>query len=149
MPTPELFTIGIPFFFILAVVFGALEFSGIFKSKGVKFIIAIAIAFFGISNSTFVESINLYMPYAAVFFIVLFFVGYIARFFKMEKGKQRDWVLMIIVVGLILILLISLQGNFEQYFKNFPISYENFLIMMAVILFLIALFAALKHGRTQ
>ncbi len=141
-------TIGIPFFFILAVVFGSLEFSGIFKSKGVKFIIAIAIAAFGITNAGFVESVNLYMPYAAGFFIVLFFVGYIVKFFKVEKGKERDWMLMIIVVGLILILLISLQGNFEQYFKNLPINYENFLIMMAVILFAVALFAAYKHGKT-
>ena len=148
MPTPELMTIGIPFFFILAVVFGALEFSGVFKNKGVKFIIAIAIAFFGISNASFIETINTYMPYAAVFFIALFFIGYIMKFFKVEKGQSRDWVLMIIVVGLILILLFSVQGNLEPMFKNFPINYENFLIMMAVILFLVALFAAYKHGKT-
>ncbi|MBI4163766.1 MAG: hypothetical protein HY512_02800 [Candidatus Aenigmarchaeota archaeon] len=147
MPTTELMTIGIPFFFILAVVFGSLEFSGVFKNKGVKFIIAAAIAFFGVSNATFIETINLYMPYAAVFFIILFFIGYVAKFFKVEKGQQRDWVLMIIVVGLLLILLVSMQGNFEQYFKNLPINYENFLIIVAIILFIVALFAAYKHGR--
>ena len=142
MPTTELFTIGIPFFFILAVVFGALEFSGVFKNKGVKFIIAAAIAFFGVSNSTFIEAINTYMPYAAVFFIVVFFLGFIAKFLK-GKGTH-DWVLIMVVVGLIFILLVGMQGNLEPLFKNFPINYENFLIIIAVVLFLVALFAAYK-----
>ena len=142
MPTTQLFTIGIPFFFILAVVFGALEFSGVFKNKGVKFIIAAAIAFFGVSNSTFIEAINTYMPYAAVFFIVVFFLGFIAKFLK-GKGTH-DWVLIMVVVGLIFILLVGMQGNLEPLFKNFPINYENFLIIIAVVLFLVALFAAYK-----
>ena len=143
---PELFTIGIPFFFILAVVFGALEFSGVFKNKGIKFIIAIAIAFLGISNASFIQAINTYMPYAAMFFIVFFFIGFIMKFFK-GKGGNRDWPLIIIVVGLILILLVGMQGNLEPLFKNFPINYENFLIIMAVVLFLVALFAAYKYGK--
>ena len=143
----ELFTVGIPFFFILAIVYGALEVGGVFKNKGVKVIIALTIAAISITNAQVVEVINQYLPYAAVFFIAFFFLGFIAKVFKGEKGKTKDWTLIIVVVGLILIIFARQGDSFRDLFDRTPLSFENFIVLVAIIVMALLFYAAYKKGK--
>lgn len=141
MPS-ELFTFGIPFFFILAIVYGALEFGGVFKNKGVKFIISIAIAAISITNQQVIELLNIYMPYAGAFFIVVFFIGFIHKAFIQKT--EKDYKLIIIVLGLALIVFGRNQDLFRNLLGSLPISYDNFLIIAAVIIMIVLFHAAYK-----
>jgi len=143
----ELFTVGIPFFFILAIVYGALEVGGVFKNKGVKLLIALAIAAISITNVQIVEIINQYLPYAAIFFITFFFLGFIAKVFKGKKGENKDWFLIIVVVALVLILFARQGDTFRQFFDSTPISYENFVIILAALIMALVFYAAYKKGK--
>jgi len=143
MPS-ELFTIGIPFFFILAIIYGALELGGVFKNKGVKFIIAISIAAISMTNQLVIDSINLYLPFAGAFFVVVFFIGFIHRAFIQKENK--DYVLILVVLGLVLIIFARQGELFRGFFDGLPFSYENFIIAIAVILMAIMFHAAYKRG---
>ncbi len=142
MPS-DLLTIGIPFFFITGIVFGALELSGVFKKNGVKLVIALATAGISIANAQTVELINTFLPYAAVFFVIVFFASFLQKAFKSEK---HDWPLIIIVVGLVLILFARSGDSFRSFFDGTPLSYENFLIGVAVLIMLMLFYAAYRRG---
>ena len=101
---------AIPFFFIFAIIYGALEVSGVFKNKAVKAIIAVALAFFAVSNADVVLFIHQVLPFATVFFVVVFFIGFIAKPFRGKGGeeKKRDPFLLLVVLGLLLIAFAQL-----------------------------------------
>ena len=104
----DLFTFGIPFFFMLAVVFGALEVGGVFQNSGVKVIISLVIAFFAASfepASAFVFSI---LPHATAFFIIVFFLGFVKKLFT-GQDKKIDWTMIAVLSILFLILLINIE----------------------------------------
>lgn len=125
----------LPFFLVLALVYGSLEVSGIFKNKGVKGVIAIVLAFFAVSSPPVVAFINEIMPYIAVFFIVVFLAGFLSSFFKGKgDGKERDWILIVIILALGLIFLTG-----QDSFSIFTLQDQNF-IAMAVLLVIVLLF---------
>lgn len=113
----------IPFFFIFAIIYGALEVSGVFQNKAVKAIIAVALGFFAISNAQVVSFIHQVLPYAAIFFVVVFFIGFIAKPFKRKKegGEQpvkRDPFLLLVVLGLLLIIFAQLGTPSSPFYPN-------------------------------
>jgi hypothetical protein len=105
----------IPFLFIFAITYGALEVSGYFQNKAVKAIIALCISFFSIMNSEVTGFINQILPYAAIFFVIVFFIGFITKPFRKKAGQQgqgggRDPVLILIIVGLAMLILAQLAS---------------------------------------
>ena len=138
----DIYTFGIPFFFMLAIVYGALEMTDIFKNKGVKAILAAAVAAISITNTVLVEGINFYLPYAAGFFIVVFFIRFIQKAFKAEAGKKKDWPLVIIVLGLVLILFARQGDSFRGFLDKGPVSFDNLIIIVAILLMAIMFYAA-------
>jgi hypothetical protein len=111
----------IPFFFIFAIIYGALEISGVFKNKAVKAIIAVALGFFAISNADVVAFIHQVLPYAAVFFVVVFFIGFIAKPFRGrggEGGGKRDPLLFLVVLGLLLIIFAQLGTPSSPFYPD-------------------------------
>ena len=116
----DLMSTIIPFLFVLAVVYGALEVSDIFKRKQVKLIISLCFAVVAMSTPLITGFIMGVLPYAILAFIVLFFVGFAMSFAKGGKeGGPRDYVLIVIVLVLFLLnlLLQDLHGGFK-----FPFS---------------------------
>ncbi len=105
---PDIFTFGIPFFFMLAVVFGALEVGGVFQNRGVKIVISLAIAFFAATFEPAVGFIFGILPYATIFFIIVFFIGFVKKIFTKEGGA-KDWTIIAVILILFLILLISAE----------------------------------------
>ncbi len=136
----ELLTLAMPFLFILAIVYGALEMSGVFKNKAVNAIIAIVISFFAISSSQFIEFIYSILPYAAILFVVVFFLGFITSPFR-GKGREKkgmDYTLLAVVAGLVLIFLANQPGILN-------LQDSNLITLIGFIIIIIIFYAAYKQ----
>ena len=134
----------IPFLFVLAVTYGALEVSKVFESKGVKGIISLVMGLFTISAPGLADFIYLIMPYAAAIFIIFFFLGFIKSFFKEDKqGKKMDLVLPVIIAGLILIFIAS-QGmdTIRRWIPSVGfLDEQNLVVLIILVVIGLVLFA--------
>ncbi len=139
----DILTIGIPFFFVLAIVFGALEFSGVFKKNGIKLVISLAVAAITVTNAQTIELINAFLPYTAILFVIVFFARFLQKSFASQK---HDWPLIMVVVGLVVILFARFGESFRSFFDRGPVSYENFLIGAVILAALLLFWAAYKRG---
>ncbi|MEM5812611.1 MAG: hypothetical protein QW286_02730, partial [Candidatus Aenigmatarchaeota archaeon] len=87
--------------------------------------------------------INQLMPFSIVFFVSFFFIGFVLKIAK--KGVEKDYTLLIIILGLLL-LLFATQG--AEIISNFlPGSDEqanNLMIISAVVFIGVILLAAYK-----
>ena len=146
-PMADLFTTMVPFLFVLAIVYGALEVSGVFKNKGVKAIISLALAFFAISSATTMAFISAILPYAAIFFIAFFLLGFALSFFKDKGGKApKDWTLIAVVLLLVAVFLTNYGYGWIQ--DNLPgMDSENFVAAAGVILILVIFYAAYQKTK--
>lgn len=137
----------LPFFLVLAIVYGALEVSKVFANRGVKAIIAVVFAFFAIMNTQVVAFINSILPYAAVFFVVLFLVWMVLKpiIGKKEGEKGKDPIIIVVVLVLILVILARLQttGNLPSY--GFFTS-ENLIWIVGIIVVAFILWKVYKIG---
>ena len=125
----------LPFLLILAVVYGGLEASGIFRNRALKTIISVVLAFFAISNAYLVDMIHTFLPYVVVIFIVFFALGFIG---KSLSGRGKDNTMIMVVLGLFLILVASfIQGGGYQ-------QYDNFLWMIGLVVVIGMIYAAYK-----
>lgn len=141
----DIMTLGIPFFFLLAIVYGALEFSGLFKSKAVNGIISIVVAAVSISNAQAVDFINQYLPYAGILFAAFFFLGFLLKSLKLEKGAKKDWPLIMVALGLVVIIFARQGDTLRGLFDRLPVSFDNFVIIMALLIMATLFYAAYKH----
>ena len=134
----------LPFFFVFAITYGSLEVSKIFHNNAVKAIISLVLATFAATNENFIFLMNQIFPHAVTLFVAVFFIGFIFALVKGkdEKGKPtRDYVLLIIIAGLILLLLAS-QGDLVEFMNSVN---SDFLAYAGLILIGIILFAAYKQ----
>ena len=141
---PDLFVHGLTFFFVFAIVYGSLEVSGIFRRR-INTLIALVFAFFSITSEPVVSFIYQILPYAAVFFLIFFFVGFIFSFIK--KGTESDWTLGVIVAGFILLIL-SGQSDFLNNIFSLDENLFNAVITLAALLLIAVIFyGAYKSGK--
>ena len=146
----DILTFAIPFLFMLAVVFGALEIAAVFPNKKVNMLIAAVFALFGISYSPATEFINQILPFAMIFFIIFFFLGFVIKVAKTgleDKQGKKDWTLLMILVGLVLLFLAA-QGPafFENFMPGFEEQGSNILIIAGIVFIVVLLMAAYKKG---
>lgn len=137
----------LPFFFVFAIVYGSLGVSSIFDRR-INMIIAVVLAFFAISSAEVTNFIYQVLPYAAVFFMIFFFIGFVI---KVLKGKGKDggttnWELIIVVVGLILMVLAT-QGMsfFNNMLPGGSDAFNNLATLIGIVLILVIIYAAYKH----
>jgi hypothetical protein len=144
----ELMTFILPFLFVLAIVYGALELAAVFKNKKVNVIIALVVSVFAISSPGVVDTIVSAMPWAAMLFIILFFVKFILSFFKMKRNKDEapDFTLLLAILGLILVFMLSQGTQLIQDWLpgGFPIDEDNFILIIGVIIIAVILYLAYK-----
>ncbi len=144
----ELMTFVLPFVFVLALVYGALEVASIFRNRMVNAIIAIVIAFFAISNAGISEIIISIMPWAALLFIAIFFVKFVLNIFR--PGTQgRDYTLVLAMLVLLGAFMVSHGTELIQDWlpAGSPISEENFMIIIGVIVILGIILAAYNKSK--
>ena len=141
----DILSSAIPFFFVAAVVYGALEVSGVFENKNVKTVISVVFAFFTLTYEPLVVFINNIMPYAAIFFIGIFFISFIFRPMKGGDKEGRDYTLIVIVCGLVLVFLAN--SGYDLLKQWIPqISGTNFIVAVGIILIVFIFYAAYKLG---
>ncbi len=94
----------IPFFFVFAVVFGALEVSGVFKNKRVNTLVALVLGVVAASNPESAAFVNSVLPYAVILFVAVFFIAFLASPFR-GKDRKPDYTLLVVVAALVLLFL--------------------------------------------
>lgn len=146
---PYIMEYAIPFFFLLAVVYGALGISGVFKNRAVNLIIALAIAFFGMTYQPFITWLYVVMPYAIALFIAVFFIGFVVKLFKGKKGGKKDYTLILIVIGLFLILFVRFGEDIEDWTATLgmPITYESLVGIVCIVVLIAFFYGAYKLSR--
>jgi hypothetical protein len=110
----DLMSTVIPFLFVLAVVYGALEVSDIFKRKQVKIILSLCFAFVAMSTPFISSFIMGILPYAILAFIVFFFIGFALSFARGKGEGERDYTLVVLVLVLALLFLANYGMDFVQ-----------------------------------
>ncbi|MFQ5648143.1 MAG: hypothetical protein ACE5FW_02805 [Candidatus Aenigmatarchaeota archaeon] len=146
----DLLTLGIPFFLVFAIVYGALEVAGIFKeNKKLNAIIALIMGFFAITSEQVVALTYTFMPYASILFIVVFFLGFILAPFRGKEG-EKDFSL-IAVVAMLIVLFLASQGQqmLVDLFPTLGISGENFFVVAGLLIFIAIFYAAYQHGKGE
>jgi hypothetical protein len=131
----------LPFLLVIAVVYGALETSGMFKNRAIRSIIAVVLGFFAISNYQVTSTINSFLPYAALAFLVIFVAGYVRK--SLGGKESRDNTMVIILMGLGLLFIASLfrgESGFELY------QYTEFLWIVGIVVVIAILYGAYKMG---
>ncbi len=134
-----LITLLVPFLFMLAIVFGALDVAGVFKNKRVNALIALVFAFFTLTYQPAIEFINAIMPYAIMFFVVFFFVGFVIKLVKKETAK--DYTLLMIVLGLVLLLFATQSSFIAGIVPGFE-QQSSMIITVAALILIGAIFIA-------
>jgi hypothetical protein len=137
----------LPFMLVLAITYGALEVSKVFGNRAVKAILAVVFAFFAILNYQVVSFINSILPYAAVFFVVIFLVWIVLKpiMGKKGEGEKRDPIILVVILVLVLIVLARLQttGNLPSYGV---FSSENLIWIIGIIIVAFVLYKVYKIG---
>jgi hypothetical protein len=139
----DLLTTLIPFLFVLAVVYGALEVSDIFKKSQVKLIISLCFALVAMTTGFITEFIMGILPYAILAFIAIFFVGFALSFFKGKKEGERDYTLMAIVLILFLLFVANYGiGYLSAYMPS--LSGGDLATGVGILVLLLVFYAAYK-----
>jgi len=135
----------LPFFLVLAIIYGALEVSKVFKNRAVNAIIAVVFAFFSIMNSQVVAFINSILPYAAGFFVVLFLVWIVLKPLRGggKEGEKKDPVLLIVILVLILVILARMQTT-DILPGSSLLSNSNLIWIIGIIIVAVILWKAYK-----
>ncbi len=136
----------IPLFFVLAIVYGALEFGSPIKNKSANILISVIIAFVAATSAEVVQLVIDVLPYAAIFFIIVFFLGFIKKSFK---DHEKDYTLIVIIAGLVLIFMASQGMDILNAFLpySFPITTENFLLIIGIVIIIAIFYATYKNWK--
>jgi hypothetical protein len=139
----DIISLMVPFLFMLAIVYGALDVAGVFRNRRVNALIALVFAFFTLTYAPAIEFINQIMPFAIMFFVVFFFLGFVIKIAK--KGVDKDYNLLIIILGLILLLFATQGPGFISSFApGFEEQGNNIMVISAVVFIGVILLAAYK-----
>jgi ABC-type amino acid transport system permease subunit len=133
----------IPFLFSLAVIFGVLEVTRIFRNRAVNFIVAFTLSFFALIYPGFVDFMWANFGLAAIFFIAMFFLVFVFKVFGIGGGRSQD---SIIINGIILLVLLSVSYLYIDSFPSFPYIGEgqNLILFISLVLILSIFWAAYK-----
>jgi hypothetical protein len=137
----------IPFLFVLAVVFGAVNASNVFRNKGVNLLVSVALAFFAASNTSFIQFLWSQFGSISIFFIVMFFIIFTLEAFGVRKGQQgKDSSDALVINGAILFLLFSIGYLFIGSLPTLPIvgGGQNLLLLLFVVFMIVIFWFAYK-----
>lgn len=139
----------IPFLFVLAVIFGVLELTHVFRNRGVNFIIALAISFFTITNTAFVTFLWSQFGNITTFFIIMFFIAFVLEVFGLRGPRTpRAGGEGIVINGAILLLLLVFGFTHSDLLPSLPFigGGSNLIVLFALIFILIIFWMAFKLG---
>jgi len=153
------FTLGMPFgigdqfivsfLFILAVVFGVLELTNMFKNRAVNLLIALAISFFASSQASFTGLLFNFLPSITWFFVIVFFIAFSFEILGIrKKGDKNLTTQSAAVAGGVLLILFSVGFVL---LRMFPVDIpfiggpENIVFLAGLMIFLSLFWGAMKQ----
>ncbi len=129
----------VPFLFVFAIIFGALQLAGVF-SRATNFAISLALTIFAITNPEFTSLLWSQFGNMTIFFIAMFFLLFFLEAFGLRRGgaKARE---KLFVCGVVLFVLLSIGYIFSDMIPNLPVigRGQNVLLLFS-ILFVIMIF---------
>lgn len=143
--------IMVPFLFTLAITFGLLNLTNVFKNKGAHFIISLALSIFAITSPTFVNLLWSYFGSVTVFFIALFLLALILETFGLRKlSLIKDYGGSLVIQIAVLFLLLTLGFYYSDRLPTLPYlgSGENALFLFAILLILSIFWAVYRMQQT-
>ena len=143
----DIIQLMIPFIFMLAIVFGALDVAGVFKNKRVNMMIAMVFALFTLTYQPAIDFINGIMPIAIILFIVFFFIGFAIKAVKKEVNK--DWTLVIIIITLVFLGLATQNSLITGLLPGLAEQWNTMITIVAIVLVGMLLLAAYRRGKEE
>lgn len=147
----------LPFFFVLAVIFGTLSVANIFKRRdgrpmnSVNFMIALVFAFFAAGYQPFVNFFFLNFGLVVWAFVGIFFIAFILEAIglrgrkKIPAGKEN---LPIMMITIFILLLATFGFTYISKIEIPVVGTENFMIILSIILLIAIFYYAYEHGRS-
>lgn len=135
--------LAIPWLFVFAIVYGALEISNVMKDKKVNAVIAFVVAFLAITSPPVIKFIFSVVPYATIVFVIVFFIGFLTSPLRGKKeGEAPDYTLAMSVIALLFIFFIQMGTDFVT--SVFGLSAENLLVGAGLVMIVLVLFLGYK-----
>ena len=142
----------IPFLFTLAVVFGAVELSKIFKgNRVVSLIISVAVALFAAGYAPFQIALWNLLPNLTWFFIVMFLIAFGMELFGVRKGREGSEHEGMITSAAVLLILLTVGWNVLQTNRialPFIGGGQNLIFLVGLIIIISLFWTAMKTGGT-
>jgi asparagine N-glycosylation enzyme membrane subunit Stt3 len=138
----------ITFLFVLAVIFGVLELTNLFKNRAVNLLIALALSAFAASQVTFTSLLFSYLPGVTGFFIVVFFIAFTFEILGVRKRKPgADLTDSMVVGGAVMLVLFTVGFSLLQMFPiDIPyIGGASGMFFIVGLVLLISLFWSAMH----
>ncbi|MFP4046040.1 MAG: hypothetical protein ACLFS3_03195 [Candidatus Aenigmatarchaeota archaeon] len=141
----------LPFFFVLAVVFGLLSITGdeegLFGKNSVNLIISLVFAFFAAGYSPFVDFFFQYFGVILWIFIGLFFIAFFMQALGIKKAQeQKNWKFAMAILGIVFLILITVGVSLIEEIDIPVLGTDNFLMVIFLLLALGGFFYAFKAG---
>jgi asparagine N-glycosylation enzyme membrane subunit Stt3 len=139
----------ITFLFVLAVIFGVLELTNLFKNRAVNLLIALALSAFAAGQASFTNMLFSYLPGITGFFIVVFFIAFAFEILGVRKrAPGQDTFEGMAVGGVVLLLLFSVGWMLLKFFPiEVPvIGGQGLIFLIGLALIISLLWGALKAG---
>ncbi len=153
--TPDITGFFLPFLFVLAVVFGGLEMSGVFESKGgrsrgkaAKLLISAVIAFIAASSPLVLEFLSALLPYAALLFVAVFFLGFLWKLGG-KKAQKKDYTMVLIIAALALIALSAFGTDLTRLVPGLNMSADQLLTAAGLVFIFVILVAAYNKSEDE
>ncbi len=137
----------IPFIFVLAIVFGVLQLTNVFKSKAVSFIIALALSLFATTYQPFLNTLWSNFGIITWFFIGIFFIAFIAKLTGLGGARPTSETMAMHAIILFILLAVG-WTVIDQFQIDLPYigSGENLMVIIVLVVIAIIFFLAFKMG---
>ncbi|MBL7206032.1 MAG: hypothetical protein ISS36_00365 [Candidatus Aenigmarchaeota archaeon] len=136
--TSEIAYIMLPFIFILVIIFGGLKVGSPFDRK-INLVLAFIVAAFSVTSPVLIEFIHTVLPYAAIFFVVIFILSF---FKKSMGGGDKDYTLPAIILAIVMIFVVS-QAQKDTIID---LGDTNLLATFVLVFIILILYLAYKRG---
>lgn len=139
----------IPFFFVLAVTFGALNLSKVFgpRSKSINIVIAIVIGFFAATYEPFVTTLFDYLPMLTWFFVVVFLIVFVLEIAKRHGGNEETITQTLAVTGIALLVFLSIGVyTLRNMVQMSTTMFNNIFMIIGLVFFIVMAMTAIKQG---
>jgi hypothetical protein len=94
-------------------------------------------------NPQVVETINTFLPFAAIAFVFIFLAGYMKKSLGGKKGEEKDNTMIIIIFALGLLFIASVANSMGGFNLN---QYTDFLWLIGAVVLIAILYAAYRMG---